>query len=41
MRYLDIKHGKGMPAKRTINIPVQSLGFSKIVIVRTRSNGGI
>lgn len=36
MRYFDIKHGKGMPDKRTINISVRFLGFSKVVIVRTR-----
>jgi hypothetical protein len=41
MRWMDIKHGKGMPDKRTINIPVRQLGIAKVVVVKTKKNGGL
>lgn len=41
MRWMDIKFGKGMPDKRTYKIPVKQLGLQKVVVVRTKANGGI
>lgn len=41
MRYMDIIMKPWMPDKRTINIPIKQLGLSKVVIVKTRGNGGV
>lgn len=41
MRWMDIKHGRGMPDKKVRKIAVKFVGIPKLVIVRTKQNGGV
>ena len=38
---MNIKHGKGMPDKKTIVVPVKQLGIAQFVFVKTKGNGGL